>query len=96
MQNTFLRETVYDVATNAPRAMSGVKNDLTPTTQAQINNTYNVMNYVPDLSTTTYLLQYLRAYYTPRTFYNYGGTLTDLQARASLLAANASTCNFYS
>ena len=45
MQNTFLRETVYDLATNAPRALGGVKNDLTPTTQAQINNTYNVMNY---------------------------------------------------
>ena len=49
------------------------------------------MTYVPDLSTTTYLLQYLRAYYTPRAFYNYGATLTDLQAQTNVLAANAST-----
>ena len=82
---------MYDVATNAARAMSGVKNDLTPTTQAQINNTYNVMNYVPDLSTTTYLLQYFRAYYTPRPFYNQGPPLTYLQAQANMLAANAFT-----
>ena len=33
----------------------------------------------------------MRAYYTPRAFYNYDGTLTDLQAQANVLAANAST-----
>ena len=67
-----------------------MKNDLTPTAQAQINN-YNVMNYVPDLSTTSYILQYLRAYYTPRPYYNQGAALTDLQAQTNVLAANAST-----
>ena len=81
MQSSFLKETVLDYTTNAPKPMSGVKNDLTPTTQGQINNTYNVMHYVPDLSTAAYLLQYLRASNTPRAFYNYGGTLIDLQAQ---------------
>ena len=48
------------------------------------------MNYNPDCSRTSYLLQYMRAYYTPRACYNHGGPLTDAQAQANVLAANAS------
>ena len=60
-----------DFVANAIKRMSGVKNDFTPTPTAQINNTMNTMIFSLDLSTTTHLLQYLRAYYTQRAYYEY-------------------------
>ena len=64
-------------------------NDLTPTPAAQIN-VMTAMNYNPDLSTNTYLVQYLRAYYSPRPYIDNGVPLNDAQAQANVVAANAS------
>ena len=90
MNGTYLKETVYTYSTGVPLPRSGVVNDLTPTHAYDTNLAIDFQQYVPDLSKTSYLLQYLRAYYTPRACYNHGHPLTDFQAQGNVLAANAS------
>ena len=41
-------------------------NDVTPTLAYDTTLAIDLQAYVPDLSKTSYLLQYLRAFYTPR------------------------------
>jgi hypothetical protein len=90
MNDTYLKPTLYSFSTGDPLANSGMLNDLTPTPAAQINGTTNAMNFNPDLSTTTNLVQYLRAYYSPRPYIDNGVPLNDAQAQANVVAANAS------
>ena len=91
MNDTYLKPTTYNFTTGVPLANSGVLNDVTPTQNYGTNLAVDFMNYNPDCSRTSYLLQYIRAYYTPRACYNHGGPLTDAQAQANVLAANSST-----
>ena len=53
-------------------------NDLKPTPAAQVNGT------------TTHLVQYLRAFYTPRAYVDLGVLQGAAQVQANVLAANAS------
>ena len=57
---------------------------------SQINGTTTAMNCSPDLSTTSYILQNMRAFYTPRACVDIGDLQGAAQVQANVLAANAS------
>ena len=90
MNDTYLKETVYNFNTGVPLPRSGMVNDVTPTQAYDTNLAIDFQQYAPDLSKTSYLLEYLRAHYTPKACYNHGHPLDDLQAQANVLGANAS------